>query len=58
MRHPELRRYIRHGTLVQLSVFETVARLGSYTGAANALHMAQPTVSMHMKRLQIGRAHV
>ncbi len=51
MKHPELRRYIRHGTLVQLSVFETIVRVGSYTRAAQALHMAQPTVSMHMKKL-------
>jgi LysR family transcriptional regulator, low CO2-responsive transcriptional regulator len=51
MKHPNLRRYIRHGTLVQLSVFETVARLGGFTKAAQTLHMAQPTVSMHIKRL-------
>lgn len=51
MKHPELRRYIRHGTLVQLSVFEAIVRVGSYTKAAQALHMAQPTVSMHMKKL-------
>lgn len=51
MKHPELRRYIRHGTLVQLSVFETIVRVGSYTRAAQALHMAQPTVSMHIKKL-------
>lgn len=47
----EIRRFIRHGTLVQLSVFETVARLGSFTGAGKELHMAQPTVSMHIKKL-------
>lgn len=51
MNHPGLRRYIRHGTLVQLSVFDTVARLLNFTKAAQQLHMAQPTVSMHMKRL-------
>lgn len=51
MKHPELRRYIRHGTLVQLSVFETIIRVGSFTKAAQELHMAQPTVSMHMKKL-------
>lgn len=51
MKHPDLRRYIRHGTLVQLSVFETIVRVGSYTRAAQELHMAQPTVSMHMKKL-------
>lgn len=51
MKHPDLRRYIRQGTLVQLSVFETAARLESFTRAAQTLHMAQPTVSMHIKRL-------
>jgi len=51
MRHPHLRRYIRHGTLTQLSVFEAVARLGSFTRAGEELHMAQPTVSVHMKKL-------
>lgn len=51
MRHAEIRRFIRHGTLVQLSVFETVARLGNFTQAGKELHMAQPTVSMHVKKL-------
>lgn len=51
MKHSEIRRFIRHGTLVQMSVFETVARLGSFTGAGRELHMAQPTVSMHVKKL-------
>jgi len=51
MKYPELRRYIRHGMLVQLSVFEMVAELRSFTKAAQALHMAQPTVSMHVKKL-------
>jgi DNA-binding transcriptional LysR family regulator len=46
-----LRRYIKHGTLTQLSVFEAVARLGSFTRAAEELHMAQPTVSVQMKKL-------
>ena len=38
-------------TLHQLKVFETVARLGSFTRAAEALHLAQPTVSMQVKQL-------
>ncbi len=37
--------------MVQLSVFETVARLGNFTQAGKELHMAQPTVSMHVKKL-------
>ena len=46
-----IRRYVRHGTLVQLLVLDAVVRHGSYTRAAQALHMAQPTVSIHMKKL-------
>jgi DNA-binding transcriptional LysR family regulator len=51
MLHNEIRRYLRHGTLPQLRVFEAVARLGSYTRAAEELHIAQPTVSVQMKKL-------
>lgn len=51
MRHPNLRRYIKHGTLHQLAVFEAVARLGSFTRAGQELHMAQPTVSVQVKKL-------
>ena len=47
----KIRRYLKHGTLPQLSVFETVARLGSFTKAAEELYMAQPTVSVQMKKL-------
>jgi LysR family transcriptional regulator, low CO2-responsive transcriptional regulator len=46
-----IRRYLKHGTLRQLSVFEAVARLGSFTRAAEELHMAQPTVSVQIKKL-------
>ena len=41
----------RHTTLRQLQVFEAVARLGSFTRAAEELHLAQPTVSMQLKKL-------
>ena len=51
MKHATLRRYFRHGTLTQLSVFEAVARHGSFTRAAEELHLAQPTVSIQMKKL-------
>jgi DNA-binding transcriptional LysR family regulator len=51
MPHNEIRRYLRHGTLPQLRVFEAVARLGSYTRAAEELHIAQPTVSVQVKKL-------
>ncbi len=46
-----IHRYLKHGTLPQLSVFEAVARLGSFTKAAEELYMAQPTVSVQMKKL-------
>jgi len=49
---PTLRRYFRHGILPQLMVFEAVARLGSVTRAGAELHLAQPTVSMQLRKLQ------
>lgn len=51
MQQSKIRRYLKHGTLPQLSVFEAVSRLGSYTRAAEELYMAQPTVSMQIKKL-------
>jgi DNA-binding transcriptional LysR family regulator len=51
MRHSRIRRYLRHGTLPQLAVFEASARLGSFSGASRELHLAQPTVSAQMKKL-------
>jgi DNA-binding transcriptional LysR family regulator len=45
------RRFFRHGLLPQLLVFEAVARLGSVTRAAEALHLAQPTVSLQLRKL-------
>lgn len=49
-----LRRYFRHGLLPQLMVFDTVARLGSVTRAAEELHLAQPTVSTQLRKLADG----
>ncbi|MEO5845152.1 MAG: LysR family transcriptional regulator [Caldimonas sp.] len=46
-----LRRYLRHGTLPQLAAFEAVVRLGSATLAAQALCLAQPTISGQLKKL-------
>jgi DNA-binding transcriptional LysR family regulator len=46
-----IRRFLRHGLLPQLAVFQTVARLGSFTRAADELFIAQPTVSIQMKKL-------
>jgi DNA-binding transcriptional LysR family regulator len=51
MKNANLRRYFRHGIFTQLMVFEAVARLGSLTRAAEELHLAQPTVSVQMKKL-------
>lgn len=51
MQQSKIRRYLKHGTLPQLSVFEAVSRLGSYTRAAEELYMAQPTVSVQIKKL-------
>jgi DNA-binding transcriptional LysR family regulator len=51
MSRKRLHRYFRHGLLPQLIVFEAVARLGSVTRAAEELHLAQPTVSMQLKKL-------
>lgn len=51
MPRTKIRRYLKHGTLPQISVFEAVARLGSYTKAAEELYMAQSTVSVQMKKL-------
>lgn len=45
------RRFLRHGTLPQLLVLESIVRLGSFTRAAQELHMAQPTVSGLIRKL-------
>ncbi len=39
-------------TLQQLRLFEAVARHGSYTRAAEAIHLTQPAVSIQIKRLE------
>lgn len=41
-----------HVTFRQLEVFETAARLLSYTRTAETLHMSQPAVSMQIKQLE------
>jgi len=51
MPQSNIHRYIRHGTLPQLCLFEASARLGSFTRAAEELHMAQPTASVQIKKL-------
>lgn len=42
---------MRHTTFRQLEVFESISRLGSFTRAADELHLTQPTVSMQIKKL-------
>jgi DNA-binding transcriptional LysR family regulator len=51
MSQSKIRRFLKHGMLPQLSVFEAVARLGNFTKAGEELYMAQPTVSVQMKKL-------
>lgn len=51
MHATHLRRYLKHGTLPQLRVFEAVVRHGSFTRAAEELHMSQPTVSIQIRKL-------
>ena len=51
MSRAKLRRYFRHGLFPQLIVFEAVGRLGGVTRAAEELHLAQPTVSLQLKKL-------
>jgi DNA-binding transcriptional LysR family regulator len=41
-----------HATLQQLRLFEAVARLGSFTRAAEEIHLSQPAVSIQIKRLE------
>ncbi len=41
----------RSATLRQLQVFSTIARLNSFSKAAEELHLTQPTVSMQVKKL-------
>lgn len=51
MPRASIRRYLKHGTLPQLRVFEASARLGSFAGAAQELHIAPPTASVQIKKL-------
>jgi len=51
MRQRKVQRYLRRGLLPQLRVFEAVVRHGSFTRAAAELHIAQPTASLHVRKL-------
>lgn len=39
-------------TLIQMRIFLAAARFGSFTAAASALHMSQPTVSEAIRRIE------
>ena len=52
MVYSETGQLARRISLRQLQVFEAVARLLSYTRAAEELYLSQPTVSMQMKKLE------
>jgi DNA-binding transcriptional LysR family regulator len=41
-----------HISLRQIRIFEAVGRVGSYTRAAEVLHLSQPAVSMQIKQLE------
>jgi DNA-binding transcriptional LysR family regulator len=51
MPQSSIRRYLKHGTLPQLRVFEASVRLGSLARAAEELHMAPPTACIQVKKL-------
>lgn len=44
-------RLMRRATFRQLEIFEAVARLGSFSRAAETLFLTQPTVSMQVRKL-------
>ena len=44
-------KFMKNATLRQLQIFESIARLGSFTAAARELYLTQPTISMQMKKL-------
>ena len=51
MLSPTVEYIIRHATFRQLQIFEAVVRLESFSRAAEALHLTQPTVSMQVGKL-------
>ena len=44
--------FVRHVSLRQLQIFESIVRTGNFTCAAQELHLTQPTVSMQIKKLE------
>jgi DNA-binding transcriptional LysR family regulator len=51
MPQQKCRQFLKHGTLPQMAVFEAIVRLGSFTRAAQEMHLAQPTVSGLVRKL-------
>src|SRR4029450_1171681 len=51
MPNRNIRRYLRHGMLPQLHLFDAAGRLGSFTRAAEELHLSQPGASAQIKKL-------
>jgi LysR family transcriptional regulator, low CO2-responsive transcriptional regulator len=54
MEEATLGQLLRHVSLRQLQIFEAITRQGSFTRAAEALFLTQPTVSMQIKKLEEG----
>ena len=48
---------MKNATLRQLKVFEAVARLSSFSRAAEELHLSQPAVSTQVKKLEAHAGH-
>ena len=51
MHGEKIMKFMKNATLRQLQIFESIARLGSFTAAARELYLTQPTISMQMKKL-------
>ncbi|MGC9269871.1 LysR family transcriptional regulator [Acidiphilium sp.] len=51
MKPAQLKPLLRHVTFRQLQIFAAVVRNGSFTRAAEELFLAQPTISIQMKKL-------
>ncbi|MEW5774924.1 MAG: LysR family transcriptional regulator [Thermodesulfobacteriota bacterium] len=57
MKMPDVERLLRNASLRQLHIFVTVVRLESFSRAAEALHVTQPTVSMQVRKLAEAVGH-
>ena len=57
MKMPDVERLLRDASLRQIHIFATVVRLQSFSRAAEALHVTQPTVSMQVRKLAEAVGH-